>query len=1110
MAANLSAGSATPAQQDAAAYAEAIKRSLADALQGLSDDEDVSDDVDDDDEGAAASADRCGRHHAATADQQKQQQQQYAPLPPVDELVAAVEAALSTEGPGEDDEEVAAAHACVRAALLSGGGGTAAAPAAAAASPGRPNLATPPTNTKQPRDFAAELDARRRAAELASVQDYVGESDSLVRLHARVQQCDALLEAAERSLQGFERRVGVCAGELRALQAQSAAMAGRLRGRREAEERLGKFVERLAVPEELVRGIIGGGGGGGGGMGVGAGGASTALSGAAAAAAALAAGGDPLAAAAAAAHVDEDLLEHLLELDAKLRFSQADEVAASSAARRDVDEVLARLKARAVSRVRDWLSAKISSLRRPRTNVSIIQQSVLLKFRFLPRFLQQHAPEVLRDLKNDYGAALAKVYCTRIKGYLAAMDRLTLSSPCAQCTDVMSGVVPAEAVAAAAAAAGGVGGVAGGGGAGGGGAAAMAAAADGAAAAAAAVAAGVGSAAGALAGGVMSLLGGGGGGGTAKAQMSATSSTPSSPSLLLLPEAPFVLGARANSLLEADRPAVVPHAAEALGLGPWPGEVAFRSVHRLLCDTATAEYVFCLDFWDDELVYRRAVDPAARLVEDDLKARVHGALVGGDALALLLMARLNASHRRLMARRRVASLLEGYLDRVDLMLWPRFRVVFDLQVASLRQAGVERAMFAAAAAAQAAAAAAQASGGGGAGAGASAASAAGRPLSSSSTTSSPSPAAHVHPAARRYAAFASALLALVAGGLAETDAAFSPPAALCGGDLRERLWGALFEALLRTSNLHPSRRSGIVFLVANYAHVLRALREADAGPPLLTAQAPTAAAAAAGGAATTGGGSAAPSPASSAVVASAAAAGMIGALGEAGAAAMRDVESQLASCTGLYVDDVLAAHFGALVEFSKRAGQAQRRAQQAAQAQAGGGGGGGEGGGGGDERGDAAAAAADAAPVLMLPGFGPAEAAPILRDFGARWAASIEAIHSETMRAFAGAGIGGGVAVALSPAALAAAVAAGGAGGGGGGSLGVASAPSAALVAVATAPGAADAAVAREVLQATLTQLLLHYTRALDVVKRQGAEGAALAREAVAVPTIMQRLRGLL
>lgn len=42
-------------------------------------------------------------------------------------------------------------------------------------------------------------------------------------------------------------------------------------------------------------------------------------------------------------------------------------------------------------------------------------------------------------------------------------------------------------------------------------------------------------------------------------------------------------------------------------------------------------------------------------------------------VGVLLMIRLNAEHRRLMARRRTPC-LDDYLDRVNLLLWPRFKV----------------------------------------------------------------------------------------------------------------------------------------------------------------------------------------------------------------------------------------------------------------------------------------------------------------------------------------------------------------------------------------------------------------------------------------------------
>ncbi len=96
----------THAAREAAAYAEALKRSLAETLEGLGEEEDDETDDDDDDGGGIGGG---GINNSVG------HPNQYAPLPPADELVAAVEAALSGLTQQQDDE-VAAANACVRAA----------------------------------------------------------------------------------------------------------------------------------------------------------------------------------------------------------------------------------------------------------------------------------------------------------------------------------------------------------------------------------------------------------------------------------------------------------------------------------------------------------------------------------------------------------------------------------------------------------------------------------------------------------------------------------------------------------------------------------------------------------------------------------------------------------------------------------------------------------------------------------------------------------------------------------------------------------------------------------------------------------------------------------
>ena len=42
-------------------------------------------------------------------------------------------------------------------------------------------------------------------------------------------------------------------------------------------------------------------------------------------------------------------------------------------------------------------------------------------------------------------------------------------------------------------------------------------------------------------------------------------------------------------------------------------------------------------------------------------------------LAVLLMVRINYHHRMIMSKRRIPA-LDGYMDRINLLLWPRFKV----------------------------------------------------------------------------------------------------------------------------------------------------------------------------------------------------------------------------------------------------------------------------------------------------------------------------------------------------------------------------------------------------------------------------------------------------
>lgn len=228
---------------------------------------------------------------------------------------------------------------------------------------------------------------------------------------------------------------------------------------------------------------------------------------------------------------------------------------------------------------------------------------------------------------------------------------------------------------------------------------------------------------------------------------------------------------------------------------------------------------------------------------------------------------------------------------------------------------------------------------------------------------------------------------------------------------------AVFDVLLRLSNLYTDKHDGITFLVLNFVHVLRALRAADEAPPPAASAASPPSPAAPGGAASSAS-AAAPLDAAAA----AASAGPAGRLGPLGAGAMAFFEDAIANSTALFVEDALRAHgLTAMVDFVKRAEQA---------------------------------AAREAVPQgAAIPGFGPPEAGPVLADFGARWARAIGALQRDVAAQF----------------------------------------------------GAHHCE--RDVLRACLSQLLAVYSRLLELLRRQGPEGAAMARDAVSVPAIQYEIK---
>ena len=233
---------------------------------------------------------------------------------------------------------------------------------------------------------AKEVTAKLRAVELESIQDYVAESENLAQLHAQIEGCDEVLGSMETLLSGFKDDLGKIGGEIKSLQEQSVEMSVKLSNRKLANALLGDFAHQITLPPDLIRAVC-------------------------------------------EDEVDEAYLKHLVRLDKRLRFLKTDPNAAASAAARDVAPELARLRAKAALKARDFLMQKLYSLRRPKTNVQIIQQNVLLKYKYLVAFLRAHAPEILVEIRACYVETMSGLLKQALQGHVRSLAELQRSAP---------------------------------------------------------------------------------------------------------------------------------------------------------------------------------------------------------------------------------------------------------------------------------------------------------------------------------------------------------------------------------------------------------------------------------------------------------------------------------------------------------------------------------------------------------------------------------------------------------------------------------------------------------------------------------------------------------
>jgi hypothetical protein len=191
------------------------------------------------------------------------------------------------------------------------------------------------------------------------VRQYVSNSEEVGELHKQMQDCDSVLARMQEMLLGFQVDLGGISEEIKFLQDESQSMSVRLKNRRAVEKRLRVFLDNCNIAPEHGEAILNG-------------------------------------------PVNESFLAAVLAVNKRLKFLQKEAASASSrdqeggngngdgggdtavgaeaivisstfAGRKLLPE-LRRLREKALAKTKDYFASQFSALRKPKTNVQMVQQ----------------------------------------------------------------------------------------------------------------------------------------------------------------------------------------------------------------------------------------------------------------------------------------------------------------------------------------------------------------------------------------------------------------------------------------------------------------------------------------------------------------------------------------------------------------------------------------------------------------------------------------------------------------------------------------------------------------------------------------------------------------
>ena len=248
-----------------------------------------------------------------------------------------------------------------------------------------------PTSSIDLRKYSEQIHLQITEVQDKVLQQYVSAQSDLGGLYREVSRTTQTLSRLEDLLSNFQNDLSDIGAEIKFLQEQSLAMTISVSNRKSLGGSLQNYLKQVVLSPELITAIA----------------------------------NNP---------VDEHYIKHVTVLRDKLRYFRTegtlhtDDGDISSLSMKEILPELKRLNHKAAFRIRNFLLTQFQSLTRPKTNVQMLQENVLLKYKELLLFLRENNQDVFVELCMSYTDIMSGIYLSHFRLYLSSLKRLITDS----------------------------------------------------------------------------------------------------------------------------------------------------------------------------------------------------------------------------------------------------------------------------------------------------------------------------------------------------------------------------------------------------------------------------------------------------------------------------------------------------------------------------------------------------------------------------------------------------------------------------------------------------------------------------------------------------------